>query len=331
MKLLLLAAPVLLAAISPSSARAQLAPGSMDVRWDAGSKDCAAYAHAPIQVHRYNARTFILRENPCDTWEAPFMYLLVGDTLALLIDTGDVADPDSMPLARTVTGLLPKNGGSRLPLLVVHTHGHLDHRSGDAQFEKIARVQVVRSDATHVREYFALDDWPNGTAEVDLGNRIVDVLPAPGHHPAHVVYYDRSTGMLFTGDFLLPGRLLVDDADAYMASALRIAAFVRDRPVSYVLGGHIERDRAGELLPWKSTYHPDEHVLQLSKADVLALPAALEKFNGFYTETDGYVIMNSIRILVVLGVATIVLLGGLGYLVYRRFRGRRAERAADFR
>ncbi|MGH9701514.1 MAG: MBL fold metallo-hydrolase, partial [Candidatus Acidiferrales bacterium] len=63
------------------------------------------------------------------------MYLVLGSTKALLIDTGDVADPKMMPLAATVMNLLPGQGPAKLPLLVVHTHRHLDHRAGDAQFK----------------------------------------------------------------------------------------------------------------------------------------------------------------------------------------------------
>src|SRR5271156_1293941 len=69
-------------------ARAQLTPGTMDVHWNEGAPDCAKNAQSPLQVHSYNAQTFILRENPCSTAEAPFMYLLVGSTKALMIDTG---------------------------------------------------------------------------------------------------------------------------------------------------------------------------------------------------------------------------------------------------
>ena len=211
------------------------------------------------------------------------MYLLIGSREALLIDTGDIADPNLMPLEARVMSLLPGESAAKLPLLVVHSHGHLDHRAGDPQFEGVDGVRLVRSDLEHVRQYFAFANWPNGSAQIDLGDRIVDVLPAPGHHPAQLLYYDRNTGLVFSGDFLLPGRLLVDDLSAYRASAQRVAQFLKDRPVSFVLGGHIEKNRSGELLDWQSTYHPDEHALQLTKDDVAALPAALQKFNGFYT------------------------------------------------
>ena len=153
---------------------------------------------------------------------------MIGDKQALLIDTGDIADPSAMPLESTVMRLLPGEPDAKMPLIVVHSHGHLDHRAGDPQFERAGGVYLVPADLQHVREYFGFDAWPNGRAQIDLGDRIVDVLPAPGHHPAQLVYYDRNIGLVFSGDFLLPGRLLVDDLAAYQASARSVAAFLRD-------------------------------------------------------------------------------------------------------
>lgn len=310
----------------PSNLAFDPASGSMTVQWDPGSKDGEKLPHAPLQVHAYNAQTFILRKNLRDTWEAPFMYLLVGSRQAMLIDTGDVADPKAMPLASTVLSLLPGEGPSKLPLLVVHSHGHLDHRLGDGQFEHHAGIEVVPADLEHVRKRFGFTDWPNGLAAVDLGGRVVDVLPVPGHHRAHLAFYDRSTALLFTGDFLLPGRLLVDDLSDYRASARRMAEFVKDRPVSHVLGGHIETNRSGEVFPWQSTYHPDEHPLPLTKADVLSLPAVLQSFNGFYSETGGFVIANPVRILVAAGGAVLLALSGFWILLYRFIRRRRSAK-----
>lgn len=305
---------------------AVLSPGSLDAPWDAGAQSCrAGPLPQPIQVHRYNAQTWMLREKLCATWEAPFMYLLAGSTRALLIDTGDVADPAVMPLKSLVMQLLPDVAGAKIPLIVVHSHGHLDHRAGDPQFEHQPGVRLVPSDLAHVRSYFGFDNWPKGSAQIDLGGRIVDVLPAPGHHPAELVYYDRNTGLVFSGDFLLPGRLLVDDYQAYEGSARRVADYLKDRPVSHVLGGHIEKNRAGELLAWQSTAHADEHVLQLDKNDLQALPAALHEFNGFYTETGSFVIENPIRMLAVFAVAAVLVLLLLGILGYRWYRSRQLK------
>lgn len=313
-----------------SPAHSQLVPGSMDVHWNVGSFDCTANPQPPIQVHPYNARTFILRENPCATAEAPFMYLLVGSTKALLIDTGDVADPKQMPLAQTVMTLLPaeqkSDGQTKIPLIIVHTHGHLDHRLGDSQFQHLANVEVVATDLNHVRQYFGFADWPNGLAQVDLGDRTIDVIPTPGHYPSHVSYYDRQTGLFFSGDFFLPGRLIIDDARADVASANRVADFIRNRPVSYVLGGHIELEADGAMVALGSHYHPREHVLQMTKQDLLALPAIVSGFNGFYSTNGVFVLYSQTRILLALGFVLIVVLVALGLLLRWYLRRRKARR-----
>ena len=228
-----------------SPAHSQLVPGTMDVHWNEGSEDCVKNPQPPLQVHRYNAQTFILRESLCATYEAPFIYLLIGKTKALLIDTGAVADAKTMPLAQTVISLL-SNEGSRLPLMVVHTHGHLDHRSGDDQFRALPDVEVVPTDLEGVKSRLGVADWPNGIGQIDLGDRVIDVIPTPGHYPSHVAFYDRQTGLFFSGDFLLPGRLLIEDTEADLASARRVVEFVEQRPVTYVLGGHIELDESGK-------------------------------------------------------------------------------------
>ncbi len=124
-------------------------PG-IDAAWNPGSPDCAKNPQPPLEVHAYDSRTFVIRENPCSTFEAPFMYLLIGSTKAMLIDSGDVADPKAMPLADTVMQMLPGEGPAKLPLLVVHTHRHLDHRAGDTQFARLPNVVIVGFDIESV-------------------------------------------------------------------------------------------------------------------------------------------------------------------------------------
>ena len=315
--------------VSGQPASAQLAPGSLDVKWSEGSENCeASPPQAPIQVHQYNAQTFILRESLCATFEAPFIYLLLGSSMALLIDTGAVEDPKAMPLADTVIGLLPMVGTSQMPLLVLHTHRHQDHRAGDPQFANLPGVQVVPAFLEDVRKHFSFKSWPEGSAQVELGDRIIDVIPTPGHNPTHVAFYDRNTGLFFSGDFLLPGRLLVDDIDEYLASAERVADFIRIRPITHVLGAHIEMNREEDLFPWKSTHHPLERVLPLTREDLLSLPETLRSFNGFYTEHGKWVLTNPSRQLMVVGAGAVLLLVALAWLVWWYFRRRRAARAA---
>ena len=306
-----------------SPVHSQLVSGTMDVHWNQGSEDCAKNPEPPIQVHQYNAHTFVLRESLCATYEAPFIYLLVGKTKALLIDTGAVADAKTMPLAETVISLLPK-GEPRLPLLVVHTHGHLDHRSGDDQLRALRDVEVVATDLESVKRRFEIADWPNGIGQIDLGERIIDVIPTPGHYPSHLAYYDRQTGLFFSGDFLLPGRLLIADTDADLASARRVAKFVEQHPITYVLGGHIELDKSGKTF-FGTQYHPNERPLQLTKQDLLALPGIVEGFNGVYAKRGVYLLMNQNRILILLGAGAVIVLIAIILMLralWRRFRSR---------
>lgn len=146
-----------------------------------------------------------------------------------------------------------------------------------------------------------------------------------GHTETEVSFYDRSAGVFFSGDFLMPGRLLIDDTSADLASAERVATFVREHPVSFVLGGHIELNAAGKTFPWGSHYHPQEHVLQMTKDDLLALPAAISRFNGFYAVQGKVILMNSMHVLVAEAAVVALVLAVLAWLLIRFVRRRRAH------
>jgi hydroxyacylglutathione hydrolase len=300
-------------------------PGSLPVQWNIGAEDCAKSSQPPLQVHAYEPQTFILRQNLCASFEGNFIYLLIGSDKALLIDTGAIADPQEMPLAKTILELLPDKDHQKLPLLVAHTHRHLDHRAGDPQFASLPSVQVVPIDLDGVRAFFGFNNWPNGIAHLDLGGRTVDVIPTPGHNQTHLAFYDERTGILFSGDFLMPGRLLIEDAAAYRESALRVVDFLKTRSLTSILGGHIELDTAGHALRFGSHYHPNEHRLELAREDLTALPIAFERFNGFYAPYPNYILTNPKRnllVLAIIAVAVLILIvWGVRQLLRRHRRG----------
>ena len=300
----------------------QSVTGSMDVHWNEGASDCEKNPQPPLQVHRYNAQTFIMRESLCATYEGPFLYLLLGSQRALLIDTGAVSDARVMPLAQTARALLPQ---SAFPLTVVHTHGHLDHRSGDGQFAGYPHTDIVGTTLEEVTRHFHFNDWPNGSAKIDLGERIIEVLPTPGHYPSELSYYDPQTGLFFSGDFFLPGRLLIADKKADLASARRVVQFVSSLPVTYVLGGHVELDQDGNAF-LGSGYHPHERPLQLSKDQLLQLPAIVESFNGFYGSYGEYALENQNRVLGAAAAVLLLLVVAAGFGVRALLRRRRRAR-----
>jgi glyoxylase-like metal-dependent hydrolase (beta-lactamase superfamily II) len=255
-------------AVSGGSDGGGLVPGSLAVSWMHGAQNCSASTDPDWQLHAYNASTYILRQSKCSNFEAPFVYLLLGTQQALLLDTGATS---SSGLHDQVMPLL--NG---LPLLVAHTHAHGDHIASDARFTGQPNTTVVAHTVSAVSAQFGLNPWPTGTSTLDLGNRVLDVLAIPGHEVSHIALYDRQTGILLTGDTLYPGLLFINDWTAYRDSVARLAAFAAARPVSHVLGAHIEMTSTPQVnYPYGTTYQPMEHVLQLEASHLMELNAAL--------------------------------------------------------
>ncbi len=250
-----------------------------DVTWHAGHVSSKHDPAPEIQSHPLTDDLIVMRQNMSVHYEAPFMFLLIGAERALLIDTGATAREKYLPLRRTVDEHL-KSRGADFPLLVAHTHGHLDHVHGDAQFTDRPNTVVVDRDLESVCRFYGFDDWPATTRSVDLGDRVVDVIPGPGHQSAATVFYDRRTGVLFTGDSIYPGKLYIQDWAAYTATIDRLVEWAQEHPVSYVVGCHIEKSTGGELYPIGTTYQPDEPPLQLPVSALTDLRDGLATVNG---------------------------------------------------
>ncbi|MFD9128257.1 MBL fold metallo-hydrolase [Kitasatospora sp. NPDC059571] len=239
----------------------------LDVRWIHGSPSAKHNTDPDIQVYAHDPDTYVLRQNKAVHYEAPFLFLLLGDERALLLDTGATADPAHFPLRRTVDALLAPRLAERpgYRLLVAHTHGHGDHVAGDGQFADRPATEVVPAEQGLAR--FGLDG--ERTAELDLGGRRLECLATPGHHPHSVTWFDPRTGFLLTGDTVYPGRLYVDDWPAFTRTVDRLVDFADDRPVTHVLGCHIEMtSEPGVDYPIRTTHQPDEPPLELSVADL---------------------------------------------------------------
>jgi glyoxylase-like metal-dependent hydrolase (beta-lactamase superfamily II) len=250
--------------------------GSLDVRWNHGAPPARRRAQQEprIQIHRYDEHTVILRQSKSVHYEAPFLYLLFGNDRALLLDTGATADPVLFPLRATVDGLVSDWLGAHphedYELVVAHTHGHHDHVAADGQFAGRPATTVVPPEADAVRAFFGFTSaWPAETVTFDLGGRVLEVLGSPGHHEAAVTFYDPWTGFLLTGDTVVPGRLFARDYPAFLATLDRMVAFAGNRPVTHVLGCHIEMtSRPGRDYPLGATYQPDERALELTAAQL---------------------------------------------------------------
>jgi glyoxylase-like metal-dependent hydrolase (beta-lactamase superfamily II) len=258
-----------------------LDPGVLPKIWRTAGPKCAEVPR--WQVHEYNANFYILRESGCTHYEKPFLYLIFGRERVLLEDTGAGQVDTATVVMDLVAQWSRRNNKTSMPLLVVHSHAHGDHVAGDAQFKDLPHVKLVPATVPELQKAFGLAKWPNDTAEIDLGSRIVDLIPIPGHNDASIALYDRQTGILLTGDSFYPGRLYVGDAEfpSFVQSNQRLVDFTRDKPVAHILGTHIEQSRTPFVdYPRGTVYQPDEHSLELSRGVLLELNEALVQLNG---------------------------------------------------
>lgn len=241
-----------------------------DVSWIHGTPRKRASDEPPIQTHRHDRHTVVMRQSKTISYEAPFLYLLFGNDRALLIDTGAGKDPGAFPLRQTVDALISEwledNPRTDYRLIVAHSHGHLDHVAHDDQFADRADTVVVGRPVEDVHDFFNLaQDGGHEPVPFDLGGRVLQVLAIPGHHAASIAIYDPWTGWLLTGDTVYPGRLYVSDFPAFVDSLDRLVGFTAEHTVSHVLGCHIEMTTsAGRDYPIGSTYQPHEPPLAMT-------------------------------------------------------------------
>src|SRR5580700_1562423 len=162
-----------------------------------------------MQVQRYDADTYVIRQSVKTNIEAPFIFLFFGNDKVLQIDTG----AGGLKIRPTIDGVIAewmaRKGIKSLQLVVAHSHAHGDHIAGDAEFADRANTIVVGHSPEQVAQFFKIRSWPEDVVAFDVGGRELDIIPMPGHEPAEIGVFDRRTHLLLTGDALYPGRLYI--------------------------------------------------------------------------------------------------------------------------
>jgi glyoxylase-like metal-dependent hydrolase (beta-lactamase superfamily II) len=146
------------------------------------------------------------------------VYLVIGRDSALVIDAG-LGIGDLKGFIQTLT---------KLPLIVVNTHGHGDHNGFDYQFSKIyahpddffliqnsfnkERRNAMISASTKDKQFTEeeIKSMMNGTLGnlvpvkegyvFDLGGRKLEVIETPGHTHGSICLLDTNNKILFAGD-----------------------------------------------------------------------------------------------------------------------------------
>lgn len=232
-----------------------------------------------VQVQSLDSDTFVIRQSVKTNFEAPFLYLLFGRDKALLIDTGAEGGSIRPTVDRIIADWLAAHRRTAIPLIVAHSHSHGDHIAGDAAFRDRPDTTVIGLKPEDVAAFFGIGNWPQEIARFDLGGRVLNIIPTPGHQAAAIMVYDRRLKILLSGDTLYPGRLYVpvNFLGDNRASVDRLAAFARKHPIRAVLGAHVEMTRTpGRDYPHEATAHPDEHPLELPAETISELQSGLK-------------------------------------------------------
>lgn len=105
------------------------------------------------------------------------------------------------------------------PLMVIGTHGHIDHIIGNGEVKKRYGIPVaahpnVKNDYTHAKQqatWFGLPfegdfDMPDRDLEdgevIKIGESTLEVISTPGHAMGSISLYAEIEGWVFTGDAL---------------------------------------------------------------------------------------------------------------------------------
>ena len=141
-------------------------------------------------------------------------YVLYDDTLECVIIDPGCSNPSEED---RLFGFIDSH---RLkPLMVINTHGHIDHIVGNTAVKKRYGVKVaarpdVKNDFLHSKHQAALFDLPFSVdcdlPDIDLedgqiikvGESTLEVICTPGHAQGSVSLYAQIEGWVFTGDAL---------------------------------------------------------------------------------------------------------------------------------
>lgn len=180
------------------------------------------------------------------------MYLVEGESTALLVDTG-MGIENTADLVASMT---------RLPVQVINTHGHGDHSGGDMYFKSVMLHEKAEPDARDavelnktvlppaqietIRKILSEGSFQSVYVHegdvIDLGGRSLEIIEVPGHTSGCIALHDSLTGLLLCGDCLLQAMdilLVVPQAlsvHEYLASMKKLEA--RKDRITGLLTGH---------------------------------------------------------------------------------------------
>ena len=173
--------------------------------------------HEPYRARKIFENTWVV-----DIGAGCFCYLLVGETKALVIDIG-MGPTDLRAFLETITDK---------PMMVTNTHGHMDHTMYNGCFDEVYMQPEAIKDVNGGRNSLSgnprlaavpdYDPIPVREGHVfDLGNRHVRVFETPCHSPGDLMFLDEENRLLFTGDNLEVGQVLIFYGDGKIGGTVQ--------------------------------------------------------------------------------------------------------------
>lgn len=208
------------------------------------------------------------------------VYLVVGTERACLIDTGY----GLKGLRETVKSI------TKLPIIVLLTHGHVDHALGIYEFDTVymshydlATYQIhsdptfrphilkedcLSEDAFQAKRAMEFLDVKDGQ-EFDLGGITVRAYHIPGHTQGMMVYLICEERMILFGDACGPNTMIMEDCSTTLAEYSRSLQKLKEHEAEYdrVIRNHGTCESPKQLLDnviavcEKVQNHEDDHVL----------------------------------------------------------------------
>lgn len=145
------------------------------------------------EVIKINETTFRIED------DGVRFFLLFGTNKALLIDSG-MNTPNAKDIVSELTNL---------PILLVNTHGDIDHISGNDLFEEFY-LGVNEIDYYKTKHKVNNKIIPVKDGEIiDLGNRRIKIINLPGHTPGSIALLDINNRVLIGGDSIQDGKIFM--------------------------------------------------------------------------------------------------------------------------